>query len=447
MTVVGGQFLRLSFAHMKFPRHLLPLVVALALPALAGDTDWPQFRGPTGDGISTATGLPLTWSETNHIAWKTPVHGKAWSSPVVWGNQIWLTTASEDGRELFAVCVDRTTGKILRDQKLFDIEKPQFAHKFNSYGSPTPVIEEGRVYIVFGSPGIACLDTATGQVLWERRDFVCNHYRGAGSSPILQGNLLFLNFDGSDHQFVVALDKRTGKTVWRVERSLDYKDLGPDGKPESEGDWRKAFATCHLATLDGQPTLLSQGAKAFYGYVPETGEELWRIEERTSHSGGTRPVAGHGLVFFPTGWSQGQILAIKPGKKGNVLDVNATTPSDGQLQVAWRTKRNVPKKPSLLLLGDLLYTIDDNGVATCLEAETGKVVWNERIGGNYSAAPIAADGRLYFCSEEGKTTVVALGREFKKLAENTLDDGFMASPAVSGKSLVLRTRTNLYRVE
>ena len=181
--------------------------------------------------------------------------------------------------------------------------------------------------------------------------------------------------------------------------------------------------------------------------MPETGEELWRIEERTSHSGGTRPVAGHGLVFFPSGWSQGQILAIKPGKKGDVLDVNATTPSDSQLQVAWRTKRNVPKKPSLLLLGDLLYTIDDNGVATCLEAESGKVVWNERIGGNYSAAPIAADGRIYFCSEEGKTTVVALGREFKKLAENTLDDGFMASPAVSGKSLVLRTRTNLYRVE
>ncbi len=447
MTVVGGEFLRLSFARMNFPRFLFPLVVAITLPALADDTNWPQFRGPTGDGISTATGLPLEWSETNHIAWKTPVHGKAWSSPVVWGNQIWFTTASEDGRELFAVCVDRATGKILRDQKLFDIEKPQFAHKFNSYGSPTPVIEEGRVYLTFGSPGTACLDTVTGQVLWERRDFVCNHYRGAGSSPILYGNLIFMNFDGSDHQFVVALDKRTGKTVWRDERSLDYKDLGPDGKPESDGDWRKAFATCQVATLDGQPTLLSQGAKAFYGYVPETGEELWRIEERTSHSGGTRPVAGHGLVFFPTGWSQGQILAIKPGKKGDVLDVNATTPSDGQLQVAWRTKRNVPKKPSLLLVGDLLYTIDDNGVATCLEAETGKVVWNERIGGNYSAAPIAADGRLYFCSEEGKTTVVALGREFKKLAENTLDDGFMASPAVSGKSLVLRTKTSLYRVE
>ena len=432
---------------MKFPWRFLWLAATAALPIFAEDTNWPEFRGPKGDGVSSSTGLPLTWSETNRIAWKTPVHGKAWSSPVVWGDQIWLTTASEDGRELFAVCVDRATGKILRDQKLFDIETPQFAHKFNSYGSPTPVVEEGRVYITFGSPGTACLDTATGKVLWERRDFVCNHYRGAGSSPILHGNLLFLNFDGSDHQFIVALDKNTGKTVWRDERSLDYKDLGPDGKPESEGDWRKAFATCAVATLDGRPTLLSQGAKAFYGYVPETGEELWRIEERTSHSGGTRPVAGHGLVFFPTGWSQGQILAVKPGKKGEVLDVNATTPSDTQLQVAWKSKRNVPKKPSLLLLDDLLYAIDDNGVATCTEAETGKVVWNERIGGNYSAAPIAADGRLYFCSEEGKTTVVALGREFNKLAENTLDDGFMASPAVTGKSLVLRTKTNLYRVE
>lgn len=432
---------------MKFSVVGCCLSLLAAVSLAADDGNWPEFRGPHGDGTSTATGLPLTWSETNHVAWKTAIHGKAWSSPVVWDAQVWLTTASEDGHALFAVCVARDTGKILRDQKLFDVEKPQFAHQFNSYGSPTPAIEAGRVYLTFGSPGTACLDTATGRVLWERRDFVCNHYRGAGSSPILWGDLLFLNFDGSDHQFIVALDKHTGKTVWRKERSVDYQDLGPDGKPESEGDWRKAFATCHVAPLDGRPTLLSQGAKAFYAYRPATGEELWRVEERTSHSGGTRPVAGQGLVFFPTGWSQGQILAVKPGRKGESLDVNATPPADTQLQVAWRSKRNVPKKPSLQLVDDLLYGIDDNGVANCWEAATGRVVWNERIGGNYSAAPVAADGRLYFCSEEGKTTIVALGREFRKLAVNTLDDGFMASPAVTGRSLILRTRTSLYRVE
>lgn len=412
----------------------------------ADDLQWTQFRGPRGDGVSTSTGLPLQWSEKEGVAWKTPIHGRAWSSPVIWDQQVWVTTATEDGRVLSAVAVDRDTGKVIQDLKLFDIERPQFAHKFNSYASPTPVIEAGRVFVTFGSPGTACLDTKTGKTLWERRDFVCNHYRGAGSSPILHGGRLYLNFDGSDHQFVVALDAATGKTVWEVKRGIDYKDLGPDGKPESEGDWRKAFATCHVASFDGREQLLSQGAKAMYGYDPLTGAELWRVEERTSHSAGTRPALGQGLVFVPTGWSQGQVLAIRPGKNGEVLDANAAAMTNGQLAIVWKSKRNVPKKPALTLLDGLLYGLDDNGVATCWEAATGTVVWNERVGGNFSASPIVADGRIYFCSEEGKTVVVATGREFKKLAENTLEDGFMASPAVSGKALFLRTKSALYRI-
>ncbi len=433
-------------------RTLIVLWLALlnGLSVCAEAMNWPQFRGPRGDGTSSSTGLPLHWSDQSGgsgIKWKTAIHGRAWSSPVIWGPQIWVTSATEDGRELFAVCVERDSGKIVRDLKLFDVATPQFAHKFNTYASPTPVIEEGRVYVTFGSPGIACLDTQTGKVLWTRRDLECNHYRGAGSSPILYENLFILNFDGSDHQFVIALDKKTGRTVWQRNRSVDYKDLDPDGRVQSEGDFRKGFATCQIASLDGRPTLLSQGAKAFYAYEPLTGEEFWRVEERTSHSGATRPVLGHGLVFVPSGFSTGQLLAIRPGKKGEVLDVNAAEPPSTELQVVWRAKRNVPKKPSLLLVSDLLFGIDDNGVATCWEAKTGHPLWNERIGGNYSAAPLAAEGRLYFFSEEGKTTVVASEREFKKLAENQLGDGFMASPAVSGKALFLRTRTELYRIE
>lgn len=412
----------------------------------ADELDWPEFRGPRGDGTSAATGLPLDWSETENVKWKTPLPGKAWSSPVVWGGQVWLTTAPDDGRELFAVCVDRESGQVLRNQRLFTVEKPQFVHKFNSHASPTPAIQEGRVYISFGSPGTACLDTATGQVLWARRDLECNHYRGAGSSPILWGGLLFLNFDGSDHQFIIALDQRTGKTVWRRERSIDFKDLGPDGKPESEGDWRKAFATCQVATLGGVATLLSQGAKAFYAYEPLTGAELWRVEERQNHSAGTRPVVGHGLVFFPTGWSQGQVLAIRPGQRGEVIDANEPA-GDTQLAVAWKSRRSTPKKPALTLVGDLLFGVEDGGVATCWDAKTGNVVWNERLGGNYSASPLAAEGRLYCFSEEGKAVVIRAGREFAKLAENQLEDGFMASPAVSGKSLFLRTKSALYRIE
>ncbi|HXI54068.1 MAG TPA: PQQ-binding-like beta-propeller repeat protein [Candidatus Saccharimonadales bacterium] len=427
----------------------LAAAVCLAWPALAlAQAEWPQFRGPGGDGATPARQLPLQWSETQHVKWKTAIHGRGWSSPVVWGSQIWLTTATEEGKELFVLEVDANTGKILRDTRLFEVEKPQFAHKFNTYASPTPVLEAGRVYVTFGSPGTACLDTQSGKVLWERRDFVCNHFRGAGSSPILHRGLLIMNFDGSDHQFLVALDKTTGRTVWQKERSIDYKDLGPDGKPEAEGDWRKAFSTPHVAVLDGRAVLISQGAKAVYGYEPETGRELWRVEERTSHSASARPTCGQGLVFINSGWSSGQILAIRPGWHGEVLDANGEATRQGDLEIVWKSKRNVPKKPSLQVAGELLFGIDDGGIASCLEARTGKEVWRERVGGNYSASPLLAADRLYFFSEEGKATVVAAGREFRKLAENTLDDGFMSSPAVAGdKTLYLRTRSNLYRIE
>ncbi|MBN9689901.1 MAG: PQQ-binding-like beta-propeller repeat protein [Verrucomicrobia bacterium] len=432
---------------MKLPVSLSLCLLAVTLPGNAAENlNWPEFRGPGGSGYSSSTQMPLTWSETNGVAWKTPIHGRAWSSPVVWNDQIWITTATEDGQQLSAVAVHRETGKVLHDRVLFTVEKPQFAHKFNSYGSPTPAVEEGRVYLTFGSPGIACLDTKTGGTLWERRDFVCNHYRGAGSSPILDAERLYLNFDGSDRQYVVALDKKTGRTVWETPRSIDFKDLGPDGKPEAEGDWRKAYATGTLARLNGVEQLLSQGAKAMYSYDPRTGAELWRVEERTSHSGGTRPAVGLGLVFVPTGWSQGQVLAIRPGKSGEVLDANEPTPAGSPMEIVWRSKRGVPKKPALLLLNELLFAIDDSGIATCWDAKTGTVIWNERVGGNYSASPVAAGERIYVCSEEGKTTVLAASRTFAKLAENQLEDGFMATPALSGDSLILRTKSALYRI-
>ena len=248
---------------------------------------------------------------------------------------------------------------------------------------------------------------------------------------------------------MVALDKQTGKTVWRRERSIDFKDLDARGKPQTEGDLRKAFATPQVAVLDGQPVLISQGAKATYAYEPLTGREIWRVEERTSHSAGTRPVVGHGMVFVPTGWSNGEILAIKPGKAGEVIDANTDSAPDAkrQLQVVWKTKRNVPKKPSLLLVEDSLFGIDDGGVASCLDAKAGTEVWRERVGGNYSASPVYAEGRIYFFSEEGKTTVIEARRQFKVLSENQLEDGFMASPAIAGRAFLLRTRTHLYRIE
>jgi outer membrane protein assembly factor BamB len=430
------------------------LIGWLTINSLVG-AEWPQFRGPTGDGRSEARGLPLQWDEETHVRWKSPVHGLGWSSPVVWGDQIWLTTATEDGHQLYAVCLSVETGQVVHDLLLFEVAEPQFVHRFNSHASPTPVLEEGRVYVTFGATGTAALDSRTGRVLWERRDIECNHFRGAGSSPILHEGLLLMHFDGSDHQFVMALDKDTGRTVWRRDRSIDFMDLGPDGKPEEEGDLRKAFATPHVARFHGKPLWISQGAKAIYAYDPLDGAEWWRVEERLNHSASSRPVVGDGLIFVNTGWATGQLLALRPGHRGEVLDANA---AQGELQAQWEDEdggpgggvEGAPQRAAQAIVavgGGVLVWDCGRGIASCWEARTGHEIWQERVGGNYSASPIAAEGRIYVFSEEGKTTVFEAGREFRVLAENRLDDGFMASPAVAGRSLILRTRSSVYRVE
>ncbi len=418
-------------------KKILPVILlAFSTISLAAD-NWPQFRGPDGTGHSDATGLPTEWSEGKNIVWKTPIHDRGWSSPVVFGKQVWLTSASKDGRQLFALCLDRDTGKIIRDIKLFDVAQPQYAHPFNTYASPTPVIEQGRVYITFGSPGTAAIDTKTFKVIWERRDFQCNHFRGSGSSPVVFRDMLLMHYDGSDHQFVVALNKNTGKTIWQTNRSIDFQDLDKNGKPAAEGDFRKAFATPHVIQLNGRWEMISLGAKAAYSYDPFTGKELWRVEERGQHSASTRPVLGFGMIFYPTGFSNGQLFAVRTGGNGLITESH----------VAWRLKRGASNKPSILLIDDLIYMIGDTGIATCVEAKTGEIVWQQRIGGEYSASPVYADGKIWMFSEEGKTTAIKPGRTFEKLAENHLDDGFLASPAIAGKAFFLRTRTHLYRIE
>ena len=420
---------------------LLPLAAPSARAADAVASAWPQFRGPTGQGIAQAKDVPLEWGEGKNVKWKTPIHGKAWSSPVLLNGQVWMTTATPDGKQLSVVCVDAADGKIVHDLELFDVANPQFCHPFNSYASPSPVAEPtpdgGRIYVSFGSPGTACLDAKTGKVLWERRDFVCNHFRGSGSSPTLWNDLLLLNFDGSDFQYVVALDKNTGKTAWKTDRSVDFQDLDAKGKPTAEGDFRKAFSTPRVGTFGGKPMLFSLGSKCFYAYEPATGKEIWRAENRAAHSPGNTPVFGPDLVYFTFGNGKNELWAVKPGGSG-VL---------GDADVAWKVKKNVPTRSSVLLVDDLLYCVDDGGIASCLEAATGKEIWKERLGGGFSASPILAAGRVYFFGEDGKTTVVEAGRTFKKLAENALEAGFMATPAAVDGALLLRTKTHLYRVE
>ena len=422
---------------MKIAPVLLAVaVVATSLQAQSKPTDWPQFRGPNGDGIAPGP-VPVTWAEGKNVKWKTPIHGKGWSSPIVLGNRIWLTTATPDAKALSVLAIDRDSGTIVHDVKLFDVETPQSIHAFNSAASPTPVAEPGMVCVTFGSPGTACLDPQTAKVIWQRRDLECNHFRGAGSSPIFFRDLLIMHYDGSDVQYVVALDKRTGKTVWKTDRSIDFKDLDKNGRPEADGDLRKAYATPHIITVNGQPMLISLGAKAAYGYNPLTGQELWRLEERTSHSTSSRPLFAFGMIFYTTGWATGQVLAIRPDGRGDVTDTH----------VVWRVTRGASRKPSLLLLDDLIYVVNDGGILNALEAKTGQIVWTNRIGSTFSASPVAAAGRIYFFNEDGQTTVIEAGREFKVLATNSLDDGVMSSPAIVGNAMFLRTKTHLYRIQ
>ncbi|MBI5801700.1 MAG: PQQ-binding-like beta-propeller repeat protein [Verrucomicrobia bacterium] len=431
---------------------LLSALVCTTTLAFAAD-NWPQFRGPTGDGQSAAKGLPVTWGETENVKWKTPIHDKGWSSPVIWGDQIWLTTATSNGTALFVLTLDKNTGKVTGDVKLFDAQQPELWMKYNSYASPTPVIEEGRVYVSFGEAGTACLDTKTGAKLWERRDLKCNHYRGAGSSPILHGNLLVLQFDGADDQFIVALDKRTGKDAWRVKRSTDYRDLGPDGKPKAEGDLRKGYATPQIATIEGKPVLLSNGAKAHYGYDPLTGKELWQVENQPFHSTGARPIFAHGLIYFSAGFSKGHFYAIKPPpasawKAGNILDASKDSdPDPTKPQLAWKLIKGVPETPSPIVQGDLVMLVDNGGFASAVEAKTGKVLWSERVLKAVYASPISAEGNVYAFDREGKGVVFAAGREFKLLGESKLDGSIEAAPIAAGKALYVRTSKALFRIE
>jgi outer membrane protein assembly factor BamB len=406
-------------------RQILAIVgLVVSIESAFGGENWPQFRGPNGDGISDAKNLPITWSETENIRWKTAIHGKAWSSPVVWGQQIWMTSATEDGKESFVICVDHKTGKIVHDINLFTTEKPAFCIPYNSYASPTPVIEDGRLYAHFGSACTACVDTATGKTLWMRRDLPCDHWRSPGSSPVLYKNLLILTFDGYDQQYMAALDKETGKTVWRKDRTIKYTT--------DNGDLKKAYSTPSILELDGKPQLISPAAEATTAYDPLTGEELWRVYHGGMNAA-CRPVFGHGLVYLTSGHTK-NLLAVKQGGSG---DLNKES-------IAWKLGRGVPSRPSLLLIDDLLYMVSDDGTASCVEAKTGRVVWNERLNAAFSGSPVYAAGRIYLSDESGKSFVLTAGTKFKIESTNKLDAGCMASPVVVGDTLLLRTKTHLY---
>ena len=430
-------------------------IVALVLAAAVSTTargDWPEFRGPSGNGHVAAEnsdqsiGLPLTWSEKENVGWKMPIPHLGWSTPVVMNGQVWLTTATEEGHEYFAIFVDAETGDVLHNKKLFHVESPEpLGNRLNCYAAPSPAIEPGRVYVHFGSYGTACLDTESGEVLWQRTDLPCRHYRGPSSSVVLYENLVILTFDGVDLQYVAALDKQTGEMIWRTNRNVEWNDQNVAGKGADEaqrildGDHRKAHSTPLIVTdTNGRAQMLSGGAKAAFAYDPRTGSELWRFEFN-DFSVAPRPIYHDGTAYMVTGISHPELWAIRiADAKGNITDSE---------NVLWRLRSRVAKTASPIFVDGLIYMVSDDGIINCIDAANGEPVWQKRIGGAFAASPIYAGGRIYFCDQDGQTTIIKPGRKFEQLAVNDLDDGFMASPAVDGRALFLRTKTHLYRIE
>jgi outer membrane protein assembly factor BamB len=390
----------------------------LTAPLLA--EDWPQFRGPGGQGHSSEKSLTTTWSETKNVRWKMPIPGSGWSSPAIVGERLYLTTATEKNASLRLLGIDTGSGKITLDTEVFRVKDVgPGIHAKNSFASPTVIVQGDRLFVHFGFYGTACLNTK-GEILWKQvLKYEPQH--GPGGSPALFEDLLIISCDGFDAQFVVALDAATGKIRWKTPR----------------GKGNQAYTTPLVISVDGQPQVISPGAHHAYAYDARTGKELWYIEYGDGFSNVPRPVYAHGLVYICSGFFQPVLFAVRPGGRGNVT----------KSEVAWSFPRTVPLTPSPIVVGDELYMVSDNGVATCLDAKSGKLAWQHRIGGNHSASPIFAGGKIYFLSEEGECTVVAPGTTYQEIGKSEVGERTLASLAVSGGAIYLRGDRHLFRIE
>lgn len=395
--------------------------------------DWPEFRGPTGQGISTASNLPTQWGPQSNVVWKVGIAGKGWSSPVVIGERLYLTTAVPAGgeelpaadRSLRVICLDALSGRTLWDREVFQQKgsaSPRI-HSKNSHASPTPVFDKGRLFVHFGHQGTACLDAMTGETIWSTSEFRYQPVHGNGSSPVLAGDVLVFSADGAQDPSVIALDKDTGKLKWKFARQSTAKK-------------KFSFCTPLLIEVNRGAQLITVGSGVVNALDPRSGREIWRVRFDEGYSVVPRPVFAQGLVFLSTGYDNPVAMAIRPDGKGDVTNTH----------VAWTIAKHAPHNPSMLVVDDLLYMVADNGVLTCAEARTGKVLYQERATGPISASPLHAGGRVYLQDEAGTGVVVTAGRNFQVVARNRLGERSLASYAVCGNDLLIRTQGSLYRI-
>ena len=405
---------------------LLLQLGAMTVPAgTLGAEEWPQFRGPTGQGHSAEHDIPVEWSESRNVIWKTPLPGVGWSSPVVAAGKVWVTAAVKDrnGGSLRALAYDVATGRELVNTEVFRVASVDPLNAKNTRASPTPILDGDRVYVHFGADGTAAL-TTTGAIVWKTKfDYESQH--GDGGSPVLHGDLLILNCDGDDVAFVVAIDKQTGKIRWKTTRRQPFA---------------QAYSTPLVIRVGDREEVISVGAYRAVAYDPANGREIWRVSYPVRFPDGfsnvMRPVYGAGLLFISAGFNIPSFIAVRPDGTGDVT----------RTHVAWTLMRGAPLTPSPLIVGNDLYVVSDNGIAQCLDARTGEPYWQRRLKGNHSASPVYADGRIYFLSEEGTATVIEPGHQFRELASNQLDGDTLASIAVSSGSIFIRSDTHLYRI-
>ena len=382
--------------------------------------DWPEFRGPTGQGISTERGLPAEWSESKNVLWKVPVPGTGWSSPVIGDGKIWITAAVENkGVSLRLLSFDLDTGRALTDTEVFHLGRGGDINPKNSRASPTPILDGDRVYVHFGADGTAAL-TTSGAVAWKAK-FPYESQHGNGGSPVLYRDLLIFSCDGADNAFVVALDKTTGKVRWKTWRRQPYD---------------QAYSTPLVIRVGDRDEVVSVGAFRAVAYDPMTGTELWRVSYDDGFSNVPRPVYGHGLVYITTGFQQPSLLAVRADGSGDVTKTH----------VAWRLTRSAPLTPSPLLVGDELYVVSDGGIVSCVNALTGAIHWQQRLATSVSASPLFADGRIYVTGEDGRTAVFAPGTTFQPIGANQIDGATLASMAVASGSFIVRSDRHLYRI-
>lgn len=432
---------------MKVPAFLAPLLFCGLHAAEPATTPvfWPDRQGPTRDGMipeSEVARLPAEWDEASGkgMAWKTELQDEGHSSPVIGGDMVWFTAGTTDGHKMYVYGINRHDGKIVHHKLLFENESPEeLGNPMNNYAAPSPALEEDGLYVHFGTYGTAKLDPKTAKVIWQRRDINVRHYRGPGSTPVIFDDLLILTCDGIDQQFVMALDKMTGKTVWKTSRTTDYGDLDASGKPTRDGDLRKAFGTPTIAQVGGQTQLLSVGSRAAFGYDIRTGKEIWTLRH-TEFNASARPLVHGDIAYINTGSERSHLMALK-------LDAEAKGDLSETPRVLWdRAKRNAVLSSPIWVNG-YIFQATGAAVGTCADPKTGEDVWSERISpGKFVASPIATKDRIYFMSDTGDVTVVAATPEYKVLSTGKFDSPVTASPAVADGAIFVRTKTHLCKV-